>query len=164
MVGVEDAARLGDLDRLSRLDRPRQLGQPFKVGSRHRILAGGLRHPLEPGELAFGVLLDLGRHLGLGDLLGELGDLLSLGVLALAELLLNRLDLFAQQELALPIRSASAGAEVTDCTALTSSAGTCGNSSSTSIAWLRKLSRRAAISLLVDSTSGTRSTRAARNG
>ena len=39
----------------------------------------------------------------------------------------------------LAIRSASAGAEVTPCTALTSSAGVCGSSCSTSSAWLRRL-------------------------
>src|SRR5262249_21410698 len=62
MIGIEDAPRLGDVDRLSRLDRPGQLRQPLEVGARHRIFAGGLRHPLEPGELAFGVLLYLRRH------------------------------------------------------------------------------------------------------
>jgi len=103
MIGVENAACLGDVYRLSRLDRPGELDQPFKVSARHRIFAGGLRHPLEPGEFALGVLLDLRRHLGFGDLLAELGDLLSLGVLAFAELLLNRLDLLAQQKFTLAV-------------------------------------------------------------
>ena len=103
MVGVEDAAGLGDVDRLAGLDRPRQLDQPFEIGARHRIFAGRLGHPLEPGELALGVLLDLGRHLRLGDLFRELGDLLALGVVALAQFLLDRLHLLAQQELALAV-------------------------------------------------------------
>ena len=84
-------------------DRPRQLDQPFEIGARHRIFAGRLGHALEPGELALGVVLDLGRHLGLGDLSGELGDLLALGVVALAQFLLDRLHLLAQQELALAV-------------------------------------------------------------
>ena len=50
----------------------------------------------------------------------------------------------------LAIKSASAAAEVTDCTALTSSAGVCGSSCSTSRAWLRRLRSRAATSLVVD--------------
>ena len=103
MVGVEDAARLGDVDRLARFDRPRQFDQPFEIGARHRILAGRLRHALEPSQLAPGVVLDLGRHLGFGDLSRELGDLLALGVVAFAELLLDRLHLLAQQELALAV-------------------------------------------------------------
>ena len=49
------------------------------------------------------MLLDLGRHLRLGDLLRQLGDFLSLRVLALAKLLLDRPHLLAQQELALAV-------------------------------------------------------------
>ena len=84
MVSIENPARLGDVDRGPGFDRPGQLDQPFEIGARHRILTGHLRHPLEPGELALRVLLDLRGHLGLGDLLGQLGDLLSLCVLAFA--------------------------------------------------------------------------------
>ena len=148
------------------------------------------------------MLLDFGRHFRLGDLLRQLGDFLSLGVLTLAELLLDRPHLLTQQEFALAIvdlafglladlprqpqnldavgqqfryalepaldidrfedllfsggvmsmklaiKSASAAAEGTDCTALTSSAGVCGNSCNTSSAWLRRLSSRAATSML----------------
>ena len=56
----------------------------------------------------------------------------------------------------LAIRSASAGAEVTPCTALTSSAGVCGSSCRTSSAWLRRCSSRASISVFCSSDSGTR--------
>ena len=103
MVGVENAARLGDVDRLPRFDRPRELGQPFEVGASHRVLARRLRHPVEPGKLPLYMLLDLGRHFRLGDLLRQLGDFLSLGVLTLAEFLLDRPHLLAQQEFALAI-------------------------------------------------------------
>ena len=103
MVGVENAACLGDVDRFSQFDRPRQLRQPFEVGASHRVLAGGLRHPLEPGKLPLHMLLDLGRHLRLGDFLRQLGDFLGFCVLTLAELLLDRPHLLAQQEFALAI-------------------------------------------------------------
>ena len=47
------------------------------------------------------MLLDLGGHLRFGDLLCQLGDFLRLGILAFAELLLDRPHLLAQQEFAL---------------------------------------------------------------
>ena len=103
MVGVEDLERFGDIDRLAGFGRPRQLRQPLEIGSSHRVFAGRFRHPVEARELPLGVLLDLRGHLRLGDLAGQLRDLLGLCVLALAELLLDRLQLLAQQELALTV-------------------------------------------------------------
>src|SRR5437763_12037925 len=103
MVLVEDAARFGDVDRGGILRRPGQLDQPFEIGARHRIFAGRLGHAFEPRQLLLGVRLDLLRHLRLFDLLAQLGDLLALGVLAFPELLLDRLQLLAQQKFALAV-------------------------------------------------------------
>ena len=202
MVLVEDAARLGDVDRRRR-PRPTRAA---RSAIRDRCAPSNTRRPLpacvraapppswrasrpRPASSAASIFS------------AQLGDLLALGVVALAELLLDRLQLLAQQELALAIvdrllgavadlarqpqhlepvrqqsprrvragarsstvsriscfsagvmsmklaiRSASAGAEVTLCTALTSSAGVCGSSCRTSSAWLRRLSSRASIS------------------
>ena len=78
---------------------PRQLDQPLEVGAHHRVLAGGLGHALEALQLLARLLLDLLGHLRLGDRLLELGDL-GRALVALAELLLDRAHLLAQQVLA----------------------------------------------------------------
>ncbi len=112
MVLVEHAARLGDVDRRLVLGRPGQLDQPFEIGAGHRILAGLFRHAFEPGELLLRVRLDLGRHPGLLDLAAQLGDFLRLGVFALAQFLLDCLQLLAQQKLTLPLVHRLLGAVV----------------------------------------------------
>ena len=104
MVLVEDLARLGDVDGVAVLDRPGQLGQPFEIGARHRILAGRFGHALQPRQLLLGVRLDLLRHLGFGDLLGAARRSPGPWVVAFAQLLLDRAQLLAQQELALAAR------------------------------------------------------------
>ena len=88
--------------------RPGQLDQPVEVGADHRVLGRGLGHALEAPELLAGVLLDLLGHPGLGDRLVELLDL-GRGALALAELLLDRLQLLAQDVLALAALDRLAG-------------------------------------------------------
>ena len=74
--------------------------QPVEVGPPHGVLRGGGRNPAEPPELPQGFLLGLLGHPGLLDLLPEFVHLLG-GVVALAELLLDRLHLLAQEELPL---------------------------------------------------------------
>ena len=101
VVGVEDAARALDVDRLRVELRPRQRDQPVEVGARHRVLAARLGHALEALQLLARVLLDLRRHAGLGDRLGQLRRIFALAVLA--ELLLDLLHLLAQHELALAV-------------------------------------------------------------
>ena len=108
VVLVEDAARLLEVDRLLRRQRPRQLDQPVEIGADHAVLGGRLRHALEPAQLVPRLLLDLLRHLGLGDRLAQLGDLGFLAV-AFAELALDRRHLLAQQHLALALVEGGVG-------------------------------------------------------
>ncbi len=109
MVGLQDLACLRDVDGLAALFAPRKLGQPLEVGAQHRGLAGRVRHAPEPSELLLRVLLDLLRHFRLRDRLGELRRFGAL-VLGLAELLLDGLELLAQQMLALAPLDRLAGA------------------------------------------------------
>ncbi len=83
MVGVEDAPRLGDVDRLLLGQRPGQFDQPVEIGPDHAVFAGGLGHALQAAKLLARLVVDLLRHLGVGDRLLELGDL---GRLALVRL------------------------------------------------------------------------------
>ena len=100
MVGVEDAARLRQVDDLVGALGPRQRDEPVEVGARHGVLGGGGRHLRQPVELAQRFLLDrLGQPGGV-DLLAQLLDLLGL-VVAFAELALDRLELLAQEVVAL---------------------------------------------------------------
>ncbi len=100
MVGIEDAPRLGDVDRRLAGLRPGQLDQPVEVGAHHRGFAGLAGHALEPGKLLVGLLLDLRRHAGLGDRLAQVAELRP-ALVGLAELLLDGLELFAEQIFAL---------------------------------------------------------------
>ncbi len=101
MVLVEDAPRLLDVDRLLLGQRPRQFDQPVEIGAHHAVFAGGFGHALQPAQFLACGILDLLRHLGVGDGLVELGHLGGLALLALAELALDRGHLLAQQHLAL---------------------------------------------------------------
>jgi hypothetical protein len=98
VVGVEHLARVYGIEPLVGALRPRNGDQPVEVGADHRALARLLAHALEPAELALGLLADLVRHAGLGDLLAVLLDHRAVVV---AELLLDRLHLLAQEVLAL---------------------------------------------------------------
>ena len=108
MVLVEDAARLLEVDRLLGRELPGQLDQPVEIGADHAVFGRGLGHPLEPAELAPRLLLDLLRHLGLGDRLAQLGDLVLLAV-GVAQLLLDRRHLLAEEHLALALVERGAG-------------------------------------------------------
>src|SRR6185312_4481467 len=97
VIGVEDLARLIEVEPVLGPLRPRQLDEPLEVGPLDGVLRRGLRHLLEAIELLAGGLLDLRRHLGGLDLLLEGVEVA--GVLALAELVLNRLELLAEDRL-----------------------------------------------------------------
>ncbi len=100
VVGVEHLARVPEVEVVGRRRVPRQRGEPLEVGADHAVLGGGLRQLLQPRELAVG----LAPHvLGQRDRAELLAQLLDLGLrrVALAQLLLDRLELLAQHVLAL---------------------------------------------------------------
>ena len=100
MLLVEDVARLRQIDDLVGPLRPRQRDDPIEIGPRHRVFGGRGWHLREPIELAQRLFLDRVRHARGFDLRAELLDLLGL-IVALAELALNRLELLAQEVVAL---------------------------------------------------------------
>ena len=81
---------------------PRHLDQPVDVVAHHGRFRGHRRHHLELVELGGGLLARLLGHAGLGDLLLELGDLVT-ALVHLAEFLLNGLHLLIQVVLALAL-------------------------------------------------------------
>ena len=98
VVGVEHLARRDRVEPLVGALAPGDAEQPVEVGADHRRLAARLAHPLEPPELALGLLADGVGHRRLLDLRPVLVD--DRGVV-LAELLADRLHLLAQEVLAL---------------------------------------------------------------
>ena len=81
---------------------PGQAEDPLEVGADDAVLGGRRRQPLEPAELPLGGLPDLLGQLRLVEPLAQLVHLGLLGV-ALAELGLDRLQLLAQEVLALAL-------------------------------------------------------------
>ena len=102
VIGVEDLARLVQVQPILGPLRPRQLDQPLEVGALHGVFGRRLRHLLEALELLARRLLDVGGHLGRLDLLVERVEVA--GVFAFAQLVLDRLQLLAQDRLALVLR------------------------------------------------------------
>ena len=102
MVVVEDRLGVLEVQVVGRRGVPRQREDPLQVRADHAVLGGGRGKPLEPGELA---LRGLAHVLGERDRAQPLAQLLDLGALrvALAELVLDRLHLLAQEELALSL-------------------------------------------------------------
>ena len=74
---------------------PRQRDEPLEIRPGDRVLGGRRRHLREPVELAQGLPVRLLGHAGGLDLLAKLGQLLT-PLVALAELLLDRLQLLPQ--------------------------------------------------------------------
>ena len=98
VVLVQDLARVLRVEALLGALAPRHREQPVEVVADHRRLGRLVAHALEPRELAVGLDLDVLGHLGLGDLLPVLLDDRSL---VLAQLLADRVELAAQDVLAL---------------------------------------------------------------
>ena len=98
VVLIEDASRLAEVEVVLRADVPRDLEHPVEVRPDPAVLRALLAGPLETVQLA----LDLGA-----DVLGHAGALEASPVTgrdvvaAFAELLLDRLELLAQQEVSL---------------------------------------------------------------
>jgi hypothetical protein len=100
VVVVEDAPRLVDGDRLFLGQCPWELDQPVEIRAQHRRLGRLLGHLRQARQLLARMLLDFLGHAGLRDLLAELRHFRRV-VVALAQLLLDGLQLLAQQHLAL---------------------------------------------------------------
>ena len=102
MVLVQDAAGLRQIDLVLGLLGPGQGDQPVQIGAPDDVLRRGRGHGAQPVELALGRLARRRRHPGLVDLLLQLLDG-RFRLVGRAELLLDRLELLAQDELALPL-------------------------------------------------------------
>jgi hypothetical protein len=98
VVGVEHLAGVLRVEALLRPLAPRHREQPVEVVADHLRLGRSLAHALEPPELALGLLAHRVRHAGLGDLRSVFLDDRAL---VLAELLAERVELAAQDVLAL---------------------------------------------------------------
>ncbi len=98
VVGVEHLAGVGGVEPLLGALRPRHRDQPVEVVADHRGLGRLLALALEPAQLFLGLLGDRLGHPRLGDLRLVLLDQ---AALVLAQLLADRVHLFAQEVLAL---------------------------------------------------------------
>ena len=99
VILVEDRARRDRIEPILGERRPRDVEHPVEVGADHLVLGRRRRHPLQAIELALGDRRDRLGQLRLGEARAQVGDL---GLLAFAELLLDRLELLAQ--VVLPLR------------------------------------------------------------
>ncbi len=100
VVAVEDLARVLDVEVVLARGVPGQRDDPVEVGADDRVLGAGRLDLGQALELALGGLADLVGQLELVELLAQLADL-GLLLVGLAELLLDRLELLAQEVLAL---------------------------------------------------------------
>ena len=103
MIRVQHLARVRGVEALLGALAPRHGEDPVEVVADHRRLGRAVALPLEPGELALGLLADGLGQLGLLELAPVLVDD---GRVVLAELLADRLHLAAEDVLALLLRGA----------------------------------------------------------
>ena len=80
---------------------PRQLGNPLEIRADHLRFHGLATRTFEPANLALDFRARFLRQVEVGELLAQLRHFLRL--IVVAELLLNRLELFAQKHLALTL-------------------------------------------------------------
>ena len=102
VVLVEDLARAAQVEVVVGEGVPRERGDPVEVGADDPVLRGRGRQPLQPAQLPVDRAAHLLREL---DALEARPQLVQLGVLrvGLAQLLLDRLQLLPEVELALPL-------------------------------------------------------------
>src|SRR5262249_18685746 len=100
VVFVQNFMRICDVQIVFGRNAPWEADQPVEIGPDHRMLRRFRRNHSQPLEFLVRRFAGRGRHLGLFDLLVDLLDLAGASV-ALAELLLNGLELLAQIVLAL---------------------------------------------------------------
>ena len=103
VVRVQHLARVRGIEALLGALPPRHGEDPVEVVADHRRLGRAVALPLEPGELALGLLADGLRQVGLRELAPVLLDD---GGVVLAELLPDRVHLAAEDVLALLLRGA----------------------------------------------------------
>ena len=102
VVAVEDLAGVPDVEVVVARDRPGQRDDPVEIGADHRVLGALGRDAPEALELAARRLVGLFGEAELVELLAKLGHLGFL-LVGLAQLLLDRLELLAQEVLALAL-------------------------------------------------------------
>jgi hypothetical protein len=102
VVGVEHLARVHEVEVVLGADAPRQHRDPLQVAADHAMLGGLGRQLLEAVQLAIDLLADVGGQQHVGELVAQLAGLLG-GLVELAELVLDRLELLAQDVLALAL-------------------------------------------------------------
>src|SRR5262245_44085645 len=100
VIRIEDVFGLRQVDDFLGALLPRQRDQPVHVGARNRVFGSGYRHSCEAVQFAQRFLPHGFRHACRIDLFLQLLDVLGL-IVAFAELLLNRLELLAQEVLTL---------------------------------------------------------------
>ena len=100
VVGVEDLARPAQVEPVAAGLAPGQDRQPVEIGADDRVLGRAGVHAGQPLELALRLAQHLLRRAGLLDPLPELADL-GVFALAFAQLLLDRLELLAEEVVAL---------------------------------------------------------------
>ena len=96
VVVVEDLAGAPQVEPVAAGLAPGEDRQPVEIGPDDRVFRRAGMHPGQPLELALGLGLDLDRRVGLLDPLPQLADLGVLA-LALAQLLLDRLELLPEE-------------------------------------------------------------------
>ena len=95
MVRVQNLLRLGNVHGLRRTLGPRQHRKPLDVVARQRVVGGRGIHAAQAAQLLERILLDLIGHSGVFNLFLQIGDVF-LGIVLVAELLLDRLHLLAK--------------------------------------------------------------------
>src|SRR3954451_8278356 len=100
VVGVENLARLGQVNFLFAENTPWKLDQPVEIGANRAVLSGSFRHALQSAELTQGLFFDIRRHFRVVDFLSKILGLDGFTVF-FAKFLLNRLELFTKEVLAL---------------------------------------------------------------
>ena len=100
MIRIQNLLRADEIDRVVAPLRPGERDQPVDVRPRHGVFGGGRRHALQPVELAQRFLSDIVGHAGRVDLPAQFIELARV-VVGAAEFLLNRLELLAEEVLAL---------------------------------------------------------------
>ena len=101
MVFLENLRRADQFEMIVRALAPRQFGNPLQIRADHLRLHGFATSPFESSDLALNFGPRFLGQLELRQLLAQFGDLLRL--IVVSQLLLDRLELFTQEHLALTL-------------------------------------------------------------